>query len=634
MPVLATVLFAGSARAATPSSVTHRGDATHDNRVTGAPEPPLGVRWALDMGAAVSYPVIAGNTVFVTVRPPESAAYGTTAVAVDLATGAVRWTRPVAGAYYWSAMAYDQGRVFVLDGDGDLAALAPATGATLWSTKLSQYSFSTPPVAYDGSVYATGAGSGMTAYAVRASDGAVRWEKPLASGAGSPAVDAGTVYVSMVCRHAVALDRATGATRWSHAGDCSGGGEATPALHGGRMYPLGDNAAVYDAASGAVVGAAETGGAVSFADGMAYVPWLGGVIAAEAATWTSRWTSSGTAGAEAPLLAGAHLYVGSEAGYVAALSRADGDVAWCASTAGEPVMGATGNVDRPDAGLGAGAGALVVPAGRYLIAYAPGGTPAAPCTAGPGDPGGAGAPGGPALTLVAGREDVRAGRRVRLSGRVSGITAASASVVRVEADPWPFDDRWRPAAEVAPAADGRWQTRVRPTRNTRYRAAGMGLVSAPVAVYAQLGARFSRRELAGPRFRERVTITGPRSVRLRARREHFYVVRTGRRLARRQASPRLRRVAPGVHVAAATLRYRTSRRTTVVLACYRERTPDPWGRADPIDPHCGAKRLRLLAPARTGSSARLASVTGPAYPRPATERFTAASAAAAPTARP
>ena len=145
MPVLATVLFAGSARAATPSSVTQRGDATHDNRVTGAPEPPLGVRWALDMGAAVSYPVIAGNTVFVTVRPPESAAYGTTAVAVDLATGAVRWTRPVAGAYYWSAMAYDQGRVFVLDGDGDLVALAPATGATLWSTKLSQYSFSTPP---------------------------------------------------------------------------------------------------------------------------------------------------------------------------------------------------------------------------------------------------------------------------------------------------------------------------------------------------------------------------------------------------------------------------------------------------------------------------------------------------------
>jgi len=157
----------------------------------------------------------------------------------------------------------------------------------------------------------------------------------------------------------------------------------------------------------------------------------------------------------------------------------------------------------------------------------------------------------------------------------------------------------------------------------------MGLVSAPVAVYAQLRPRFSRRELAGPRFRERVTITGPRSVRLRARREHFYVVRTGHRLARRQASSRLRRVAPGVHVAAATLRYRTSRRTTVVLACYRERTPDPWGRTDPIDPRCGAKRLRLPAPVRATSSARLAAAAGagPAFPRPATARFTAPSAA-------
>jgi hypothetical protein len=37
------VLVVAPARAAMPSTVTLRGDATHDNRVTGAPEPPLGV---------------------------------------------------------------------------------------------------------------------------------------------------------------------------------------------------------------------------------------------------------------------------------------------------------------------------------------------------------------------------------------------------------------------------------------------------------------------------------------------------------------------------------------------------------------------------------------------------------------
>ena len=102
------------------------------------PEPPLGVRWALDFAAAVSYPVVAGGTVFVTVRPADGAAYGTTAVAVDLATGAVRWTRPVGGSYYWSALAYGDGRLYLLNFDGRLTALSPATGATLWSSQLDQ----------------------------------------------------------------------------------------------------------------------------------------------------------------------------------------------------------------------------------------------------------------------------------------------------------------------------------------------------------------------------------------------------------------------------------------------------------------------------------------------------------------
>ena len=133
-------LGAAPARAATPSTVTLRGDATHDNRVTGAPEPPLGVRWAVALGDAVSYPVIADGSVFVTVRPADTEAYGTEAVALDLATGATRWRIPVSGTYYWSALAYDQGRLYLVNVDGQLTALAPGTGATLWSTKLSQSS--------------------------------------------------------------------------------------------------------------------------------------------------------------------------------------------------------------------------------------------------------------------------------------------------------------------------------------------------------------------------------------------------------------------------------------------------------------------------------------------------------------
>jgi outer membrane protein assembly factor BamB len=609
---------ASPARGATPATFTLRGDATHDNRVTGAPEPPLGVRWAVDLGADVSYPVIAEGSVFVTVRSPGTD-YGTTAVALDLATGSVRWTRAVPGTYYWSALAYDQGRLHLLDYDGNLSALSPATGATLWSRKLSQYSFSTPPVGYDGHVYLTGAGSGTTVYAVRASDGSVAWQRPLVSGAGTPAVDAGGVYVSMVCQRAVALNRATGAVRWEHGSNCTGGGDSIAALHGGRMYPLGDDGAIYDAASGARVGEASFHGYVGFGEGTAYVPWLGGIRAVDAATWAQKWRLPGDGYdvGEAPLVAADHVYIGSEDGYVAALARSDGSVRWCASTAGIPVMGATGNVDRPDAGLGAGNGHLLVPAGRFLVAYGPGGAPPAPCDGtlgaaggGTGAHGGGGATQGPSLNLRPDREDVVVGRRVELRGALAGAPAIAGVAVAVDADRWPFDGRWRRARSTTTRADGNFAVHVRPRRNTRYRALAAGLASPSAVVYADLVSRIRRSSFSGPTFREHWTIKAPRGSRRPARRAHFYVVRAGRRIARHEASARFRRVRPRTYAAAATLPWlRGPRRNTDVLACYRERTPDAWGRVDAIDPRCGEARLRV--PERVRGTAATARFTAP-----------------------
>ena len=188
-------------------------------------------------------------------------------------------------------------------------------------------------------------------------------------------------------------------------------------------------------------------------------------------------------------------------------------------------------------------------------------------------------------------------------------------MVRVEADPWPFDDRWRPAAEVAPAADGRCDPRAPHAqhalpgrRHGARQRARRGLRAARRA--------FSRRELA----RTALPRAGSRSPgrAAAAARAPGALLRRARPVAGSRA-PGLLTAAPcGARrpCPAATLRYRTSRRTTVVLACYREAPPDPWGRADPIDPHCGAKRLRLarararglLRPARLGHR--------PGLPRP------------------
>jgi len=638
---IALALASPSAHAASPQTTTWRGDPTRDNRVTGAPEPALGVLWALDMGAPVSYPVVAGNTVFVTTRNPGGDAYGTTVVALDLATGAVRWTRPIAGTYYWSGLAYDAGRLFVLDFDGDLTALSPASGATLWNRRLpGQYDFDSPPAARDGRVYAIGAGTGGTVYGVRESDGVVEWTRALPTGGGAPAVDGTSAYVSLVCGHAYAFNRDTGATRWEHHGDCTGGGDVTPAVHAGRVYPLGDNDAIYSAGSGAVIGSADFQGAPAFADGTAYVPWASGLLAVDAGTWAGHWASrAGGLEAEAPLVSAGHVYAGSEDGFVLALRRSDGVADWCASTAGEPVGTGTGNVDRPDSGLGAGGGRLLVPAGRFLVAYGPGAAAPAPCGGVPpsgapgGGGGGTGAGGGgavatsPSLTLLPAHEDVVAGHRVRLRGRLAGTPASPAGQrVVVEADAWPFDGRWRRQGEATTAADGTWSLVARPGRNTRYRASSASLTSGEATVYAELAARFHRRALAGRRFLESLVISGPRSVRLRARRAHFYLARTGARRAAHARSVPLRRVRRGVYRASAVLRFLRPARQTVVIACYRERTPDPWGRPLATDRRCGSRRLALAEPAARAGGAiattARAAPPGPRAPADATARFT------------
>jgi hypothetical protein len=213
-----------------------------------------------------------------------------------------------------------------------------------------------------------------------------------------------------------------------------------------------------------------------------------------------------------------------------------------------------------------------------------------------------------------------AGHRVGLSGQLSNVPSVAGVAVRVEADPWPFDGRWKRVADVTTGPDGGYALRARPLRNTRYRALGGGLTSDAPVVYAELTARFRRTDRPGRAFREQVTISGPRGTQLHAGREHFYIVRARGRVARRQASVPLRRVRPGVYRAAATLRALKGGRT-VVLACYRERTPDPWGRAAALDARCGARRLDLPAPAAARATASI--VTALPYPRPATERFTA-----------
>ncbi len=95
----------------------------------------LQARWTKDLGGNVSYPVVAEGKVFVTVA--NASGYGTKLHALDLATGAPAWGPiDLGGTYWWSASAYDAGRVFVLNYDGVLRAFDAATGAPLWTSSI------------------------------------------------------------------------------------------------------------------------------------------------------------------------------------------------------------------------------------------------------------------------------------------------------------------------------------------------------------------------------------------------------------------------------------------------------------------------------------------------------------------
>ena len=329
--------------------------------------------WSRDLGAPISYPLIAGGRVFVTVA--NTASYGTRLFALDATTGDTVWG-PVSlgGVYYWSGLAYDGGRVFTVNGDGVMSAFDAATGAQAWTTQLpGQYSFSSPPTARDGYVYTGGAGSGGTVYAVRQADGGVAWTAAVANGDNSsPAVSSTGVYVSYACGQSYGFAPATGALLWYRPTGCSGGGGKTPVLGGGKLYVRDFSyPAILDAGTGAELGLWQTSGPAPALDGVNRYVLTGSTLRAEnAGSGSLQWSFDGDGElSSAPIVAGDTVFVGSATGGLYGLSSATGAVTW-STNVGSPIPRPDEqNVSQPLTGLASHGGLLVVPAGSALHAF-------------------------------------------------------------------------------------------------------------------------------------------------------------------------------------------------------------------------------------------------------------------------
>ena len=366
--------IASQAATSSDQAVAYQINTAHSGDLGGdALAPPLTKRWSRDLGGQVSYPLIAGGRVYVTVANVGS--YGSTLYALDAATGNTLWSQALGGTYYFSAAAYDNGQVFALNYDGLLRSFDASTGAQHWSVQLpGQSAFTSPPVASNGVVYTGGAGSGGTLYAVGETTGAVSWSQPVVNGDhSSPALSGNDVYVSYSCPNVFAFDRTSGASLWSSTPSCSGGGGRTAVLNGTSLYvrdlissPPGY---VLNSANGAGLGRFAAGPAPAFA-GTTGLFLSGSTLTAQnTGTGAILWTFAGDGSLDtAPIVVNGDVYVGSSSGNLYALDLGTGNQVWSAN-AGASIRAPDENNAVQLTGLGAGEGYLVVPAGTHLTAF-------------------------------------------------------------------------------------------------------------------------------------------------------------------------------------------------------------------------------------------------------------------------
>jgi outer membrane protein assembly factor BamB len=380
-----------TARASSPEAVSVAFDvnAAHDGDQPNQSFSSPVEKWSVDFGNMVGYPVIVGGRVFVTVAIPGQNGDGPNydeVYALNASNGSVAWG-PVQigterGGSASAYLAYDNGRVFVVDGNGLMLALDPATGQQEWSTAIDGYGWfvDAPPTAIGGTIYVDGAGTGARVFALSESDGSILWQTQLNDGGdfSSPAVSSTGVYVSYAANQTYDLDPATGAVIWQYAGgDGDGGGGNTPALHNGDLYvrnadeeALPQYSQVLDAATGVQVGDTESVMPPAFDGTLEFSVSHWTIAAIDTSTGDQLWshTTDGL-GLTPPFVVGGNVYVGDTSGALTSYDERTGAQTW-STNLGSPVSAPIWGNLQPV--MEAGDGLLVVPATDTLVAFTSG----------------------------------------------------------------------------------------------------------------------------------------------------------------------------------------------------------------------------------------------------------------------
>jgi outer membrane protein assembly factor BamB len=220
-------------------------------------------------------------------------------------------------------------------------------------------------------IYATGAGSGGTLYAITQADGLGRWRASVENGDKSaPAVDNSGVYVSFAGQQDYRFSL-SGKHRWHHNTGIEGGGGSTAVLHGNDVYARGahDSPLILAESTGRSVGSFASDTAPAFGAKDMFTLSDGHLVAVGTSGSPDRWTFGNGTLVTAPVVSGGTVFVGSSGGTVYGVSAATGKRIW-SSSAGSRILGPDEQNADVLAGLAVGNGLLVVPAGRSLTAFA------------------------------------------------------------------------------------------------------------------------------------------------------------------------------------------------------------------------------------------------------------------------